>query len=121
MAKQLRFESNDLVYGPSAMGKLRKLQQQAGGRLLNDIPKPINKTFVQHSIDTMEQALRNSDNIHFDLTNMNDIDNILNNQGQFANAITSQEIRYIRNNWHRFKNSVRFYKNKKEVNVLWNL
>lgn len=46
MAKRLRFESNDLVYGASAMGKLRKLQQQAGGRLLNDIPKPINKTFI---------------------------------------------------------------------------
>lgn len=67
----------------------------------------------------MEQALSDSNSIHFDLTNMNDINNVLNNKGQFANAITSQEIRYIRNNWHRFKNNVRFY-NKKEVNVPWN-
>lgn len=120
LAKQLQFEPNDLVYGPSAMGELRKLQQQAGGKLLNDIPKPMNKTFIEHSVNTMERVLSKGNNIHFDLTNMNDIENILNNRGDFADTITSQEIRYLRNNWNRFQGNVKFYRNGEGVNAPWN-
>lgn len=103
------------------MGELRRLQQKAGGKLLNDVPKPINKTFIQHSIDTMEQVLINENNIHFDLSNMNDLENLLINKGDFANTVTSQEIRYLQNHWNRFQENVRFYVNGRRVDAPWNV
>jgi hypothetical protein len=100
----LRFGSNDLVYGPSATGRLRQLQQRAGGKTLTDAVSDLGgRTWIQASIDTMEEALRNGHKIHFDLTNVEDIHGILNNTGRFANTVTAQELRYIRQNWSRQK------------------
>jgi len=49
----------------------------------------------------MEEALRNGHKVHFDLTNVEDIHGIFNNTGKFANTITAQELRYLRQNWSR--------------------
>ena len=69
----------------------------------------------------MEEALRNGRKVHSDLTNVEDIHCILNNTGRFANTITAQELRYIRQNWSRaeFKNAVKFYVNDVEVSPPW--
>ena len=69
----------------------------------------------------MEEALRNRHKIHFDLTNVEDIHGILNNTGRFANTITAQELRYLRQNWSRteVKNAVKFYVNDVEVSPPW--
>ncbi|MBE9097210.1 hypothetical protein IQ252_25700 [Tychonema sp. LEGE 07203] len=118
----LRFGSSDLVYGPSAAGRLRQLQQRAGGKTLTDAVSDLGgKTWIQASIDTMEEALRNGHKIHFDLTNVEDIHGILNNTGRFANTVTAQELRYLRQNWSRaeVKNSVKFYVNDVEVSPPW--
>jgi len=118
----LRFGSNDLVYGPSAAGRLRQLQQRAGGKTLTDAVSDLGgRTWIQASIDTMEEALRNGHKIHFDLTNVEDIHGILNNTGRFANTVTAQELRYIRQNWSRaeVKNGVKFYVNDVEVSPPW--
>lgn len=39
--------------------------------------------------------------------------------GQFADKITSQELRYIKDNWDRFKDVVTFCKDGVEVVVPW--
>jgi hypothetical protein len=118
----LRFGSNDLVYGPTADSRLRQLQQRAGGKTLTDVVRDLgDRPWIQASIDTMEEALRNGHKIHFDLTNVEDIHGILNNTGRFANTVTAQELRYIRQNWSRaeFKNAVKFYVNDVEVSPPW--
>jgi len=118
----LRFGSNDLVYGPTAGVRLRQLPQRAGGKTLSDVVSHLgDRPWIQASIDTMEEALRNGHKIHFDLTNVEDIHGILNNTGRFANTITAQELRYLRQNWSRaeVKNAVKFYVNDVEVSPPW--
>ena len=117
----LKFDTNDLVYGPSALGKLRKLQQQFGGKTLTDIltAGPGGRSWIEASIDVMENAISNGNKIHFDLTHMSQINDILNNSGQYGNTITAQELRYIRDNWDRFKDFVKFYQEGTEVEAPW--
>jgi hypothetical protein len=116
----LQFQADDLVYGPSANLQLRELQQTAGGKLLTDLPdKPPELTWLQHSIQTMEQQTAMGKNIRFDLTHMQDLQNILQNKGPYANTVTAGELRHIQSNWSRFQRNVFFYKNGKEVSAPW--
>ena len=57
--------------------------------------------------------------ILFDLTNVSDLKNVLAGTGEYANKITSQELRYIMANWNRFKNVVTFCINEIEVAAPW--
>ncbi len=50
---------------------------------------------------------------------MDDIDNILNNTGKYANTVTAGELRYIRDNWKRLKKGVKFYNEGKGVKATW--
>jgi hypothetical protein len=52
-------------------------------------------------------------------SNVSDLDNVLKGTGQFADTITSQELRYIKDNWDRFKDVVTFCKDGVEVVVPW--
>jgi YD repeat-containing protein len=66
----------------------------------------------------MEQTLSKNGVIRFDLTNMDDISGVLNG-ASYRNAITSYELNYIRDNWGRFSNNVKFYSNGMEVYPPW--
>jgi len=107
----LRFGATDLVYGASAGGALRALQQSAGGRLLTDIPKEPNVSWVQHSINALNDQLRAGGMIRFDLTNVKDLAGVLANEGEYAASVTAQELRYLQANWEAFKNNVTFIEN----------
>ena len=118
----LKFGDNDLVYGPSANLKLRELQQKAGGKMLTDIGSPFDRNcdgWLSYSKIIMDETVAAGNKIHFDLTYMDDIDNVLDNVGPYANSITAGELRYIRDNWFRFEGSVKFYINEMEVLPPW--
>ena len=57
--------------------------------------------------------------IHFDLTNMQDIDGILNGTSQYMNRTTSGELRHIHDNWDRLSGNIKFYSNGEEVLPPW--
>lgn len=118
-AQALRFSRNDLVYGPSASGALRSLQQKAGGKLLTDFSKPTEVSWRAFSINTLRDAASTGRQVHFDLTHMRDVRNALANRGQFANNVTSHELRYIRDNWKNFQTKPKFYVDGKEVTPPW--
>ena len=117
--RPLRFGSNDLVYGPSAGGKLLALQRSAGGKLLTDLPKPANSSWIDFSTNKINATVESGNYIRFDLTHMKDISGVLNNTGQYAGKVTAQELRYIQNNWGRLRGGVKFYKNGVEVKAPW--
>jgi hypothetical protein len=111
----LEFGETDLVYGPSAKGALRKLVEEAGGRLLTDLPKPPELTFEQFSLQTLDKAAESGNMIRFDLTNMQDIAGTLNGMGKFADTVTGAELRHIQLGWGTFQNVVKFYFRGAEV------
>ncbi len=114
------FGENDLVYGASANGALRNLQEQAGGKLLSDFAAgPGELSWADYSISIMEQQVANNGVIRFDLTNISDIQGVLGATGQYSGTITAQELRYIQANWNRFNGSVYFYNSRKLVAAPW--
>jgi hypothetical protein len=115
----LQFGPDDLVYGPAANGELRALADRAGGRLLNDLPKPADSTFREFTIDTLNAASQSGRMVRFDLTHMDDVAGLLNRTGPHADKITSIELRHIRDNWSRFRHMTRFYRNGREVPPPW--
>jgi RHS repeat-associated protein len=120
--KVLKFGPNDLVYGPSAGGALRKLQKDAGGKLLNDLGSPINNGFddiLEYSFHMIEKTVKDGNTIHFDLTYIEDLSGVLNATGKYGDKITSKELRFIKDNWDKFKYNVKFYKDGIEVGVPW--
>ena len=118
-SKILKFGADDLVYGPSAKGALRQLQEKAGGKLLTDIPKPPGKSWTEFSIDTLNKQLSQGGKIRFDLTNVKDITGVLNGTGKYGNTVTAAELRHIHGNWLQFQNNVTFYRNGLEVSAPW--
>ena len=119
----LRFGTNDLVYGPSANNQLFLFQQRTGGKLLTDFPEgPGSMGWFNYSVSKLEQAVSGGNYIRFDLTYMGDqtaINQALNGTGEFGGTVTSQELRYISDNWGRLKSSIKFYRNGKEVVAPW--
>ncbi len=115
----LKFGENDLVYGPSSRGYLRALRDEAGGVLLEDMPKPAGMGWTEFSYQTMDEAAATGRLIRFDLTRVTDLQNILRNRGPWAGAVTSHELRYLQANWSRFSGIVRFYRNGIEVPAPW--
>jgi RHS repeat-associated protein len=109
----LKFGANELVYGPSAGGRLAELAQRAGGKTLNDlmVSKPPSMSVIDFSKKTLDQAAAIGTRIHFDLTYVDDLQNVLKNTGPYANTITGEELRYIYANWDRFGKLVTFYVN----------
>ena len=106
-----------MVYDPSANGQLRKLQEQAGGKLLSDFSKPTMSSVIDFSKKMIDTTVKNGNYVHFDLTYVNDIKGVLNNTGQYANTVTAQELRYIKSNWSTFKNNIKFYNNGIEAYI----
>jgi RHS repeat-associated protein len=115
----LRFGNDDLVYGPSARGYLRALQQEAGGVLLDDIPKPPNVSWEEFTMQTLDNAASSGRSVRFDLTHVEDLPGVLHNSGEWANTITGHELRYLQSNWSRFRGVTHFYRNGVEVGASW--
>lgn len=115
----LQFGPDDLVFGPSAQGKLRELQQAAGGNLLEDLEKPPAKTWNEFILDTFDQAAASRRQVHFDRTYIEDIEGVLAGIGAHADKITSQVLRRMRDQWNSFTLKPKFYQDGKEVAPPW--
>ncbi|QYZ65048.1 MAG: hypothetical protein OI74_05265 [Gammaproteobacteria bacterium (ex Lamellibrachia satsuma)] len=119
----LRFGRQDMIYGLTNHGGLTKLINKHGGRRLDDIyghPSQ-NQSWGAHSKNSMDQHIKSGGKIRFHLDGIknNDMKNLLKNKGEWANATTSIELRYLRDNWPRFKNNVHFYKNGEHKEPPW--
>lgn len=91
--------------------------------MLSDVGNPYDMGYssdwLKFSTDTIENTVKQGNYTHFDLTNMQDIDGILNGTSQYMNRTTSGELRYIRDNWDRLFGNIKFYNNGKEVSPPW--
>jgi len=118
--RSLSFGATDLVYGPYAGGATRRLAENVGGRLLDEVGVPaVGQTWAQFSFQTLEGQLAEGGMVRFDLTNVKNLKGILKGTGEYAESTTSQELRYLRENWRRFKNNVKFYQDGAEVSAPW--
>lgn len=123
----LRFGADDLVYGVSSLpgkpGLLVNLKNEGGGNLLSDmllkngedVHFDFGRNWKAASQWAMERQLQSNHNIHFDLTNVNDLPGVLKGIS-YPDKTTSFELRYINEHWDRFKDDVVFYKDKQIVN-----
>jgi hypothetical protein len=129
---KLKFGEDDLVYGPSAGGKLNALKKDAGGGKLldeaygNPYDNKFGKSFsnsddpwAELSKHALDDAASKGKQVHFDLSHMDDLDNVLAGKGPHADRVTSKEIRHIRDNWDNFQVKPKFYKNGVEVPPPW--
>lgn len=110
----LSFGPLDLLYGPSARGALRELWRQAGGRVLNDLAESVAfPNFFAKSRAALDWARQHRAVVHFDLTHVPDVAAVLAGTGPKAGAVTSFELRYIRQHWDDsppFRGLVVFYR-----------
>jgi RHS repeat-associated protein len=97
-----------LVYGPSAGGKLAELAEKLGGETLTQMEKPVEMSFRQFSIQTLNEAAASGRPIVFDLTNMQEIPGVLDGTSQYAGTVTAMELRHIQANWSSFEPVVKF-------------
>ncbi|WP_182377958.1 hypothetical protein [Nocardioides sp. WS12] len=109
----------DLVYGPSAGGKLRELSNQAGGRLLNDVAEStVFPNFMAKSKAALDWARNSGGIVHFDLSHIPDVAGALAGTGPKADSVTSFELRYVRDHWAGdpgFRGRVHFYLHGKRL------
>ena len=94
-------------------------QQQNGGRLLTDVPRPPELTWTQFTVLVMEQAIEGGCRIHFDLTHVEDLDGALAGREPWGKTTTALELRYLMAEWDRYHSSVTFYRLDKEVAPPW--
>ena len=90
--------------------------------LLEDAHDPYDDGFedwLSRSIHVLERHVGRGNLVHFDLTNMRDMENVLKGEGQYAGAVTTGELLYIRKHWGRLAKSVKFYRNDAEVDAPW--
>ncbi|MCL2323426.1 MAG: RHS repeat-associated core domain-containing protein, partial [Oscillospiraceae bacterium] len=122
----LKFGENDLVYGPNANGELWEFKTKNGGKILQEVADWQNDglgddpdAWFWRSTIAMENAVAEGNKIHFDLTNVRNIDGALGGYGPYANSVTSLELKYLFDNWDTYKDTVIFYKKGSVVNPPW--
>lgn len=116
------FTGYNYVYGVQTNGALRQLANKTGSKVLGDLGGYIENGFsswIDFSKATLDRVAAAGGKILFDLTNVSDLQNVLAGTREYANKITSQELRYIMANWDRFKNVVTFCINEIEVAAPW--
>jgi len=109
-----------LLYGPSAGGKLAQLAKEKGWVTLNDFFNgAVHGDVRQFTLRVLDRAATSGREIYFDLTYLEDAQGVLAGTGKYGNSITALELRYIKTNWSRFHNIVKFLKNGVEVAPPW--
>ncbi|MCL1986840.1 MAG: hypothetical protein FWG64_02580 [Firmicutes bacterium] len=122
-SQALIFGDNDLVYGLYTKGRLKNFRDKYGGQLLTELPSIYDVGYDNHwanySIAMIQEWCSQGLSIHFDLTGILDMDDILANRGKYADCITSKELRFIKENLKKLANTVKFYKEEREVQPPW--
>ena len=81
------------------------------GETLNDLFKPVDMGWKEFTVATLEAALRVKRSVLFDLTHVLSLADVLDEIGPHAAATTGHELRYLRDNWARFRFNTVFYEN----------
>jgi hypothetical protein len=119
---------NDMLYGASDGGNLRKLlneivaaKGESGNsiKILTDFDVPDGQSVRTFSTGTIDEVIAAGNKIHFDLSALHDVQGVLNNTGTFANTVTGTELRYIMENWSKFNENVIFYVHGNVVKAPW--
>ncbi len=119
--EKIEFGTGDVVYGASSNGALREFAEKYGGKLLQDLGNPFDNGYdnwLDYSKATIESIAENGGKIHFDLTNIDNIEGILKGTA-YVDSITTGELLYIRDNWERLADTVKFYSYEIEVSAPW--
>ncbi len=112
-------QPEDFIYGPSCNGCVRHLADFYGCKELNDLDNDECLPIIELSKNIIRNSVNENYKIIFDLTNIDDINNILANKGQYADTITSKELLFIKENYTILQNNVIFIKDEKEVAKPW--
>lgn len=132
---KFKFGKNDLIYGlhghvgHTQGNHLVKIKQQAGGKTLTDVklekhmnvggrPRLSEPGIKRKSLQVLRTAAKSGRQVHFDLTGTANLKGVLQGNA-YKKDNTSAELRYIKNNWHKFKTKPKFYRNGKEVARPW--
>jgi hypothetical protein len=107
-----------LVYGPSAGGRLAQLAESLGGETLTSLEKPVEMGIREFSLRTLDAAAAAGRPIVFDLTNMTNVQGVLDGT-VYASKVTTMELQYIQANWGTFQSVVQFLENGGVVGVPW--
>lgn len=76
-------------------------------------------SWSQFSIETMKNHLAAGGKIHFDVTHVEDMSGVLAGTGEYANTVTAQELRWMRENWALIRENVTFYYEGAVRSVPW--
>jgi hypothetical protein len=117
-----------LAYGITNHGGLRKfvdllyeMHKHEGITAVLEIVDDVNFGLPQEAatVITLHQAARMGRKIFFNLDGIQEVDEILADQGRWRSNITALELRYIRDNWDEFWRNISFWKNNKQVTPPW--
>lgn len=85
-----------------------------GAEALSDQRKPPDKTWDIFTVETLNESAALGRPVFFDLTHVQDIGDILQGVGRYADTITAVELRHIYRNWSLFQKIVQFYESGAE-------
>lgn len=114
------FGGDDLAFGISDNGRLKSFAESRGLKTLNSFQKPVDLDWVNFAKLILTSARASGTRVHFNLDGM-DLRAALAGTGNPAhvNSITSEELRFIRDNWSAFKDTVSFYQDGRRVPPPW--
>lgn len=126
---KFNFGKNDLVYGRYKDAHVQKIVQHAGGKSFSSVklekhtnidgrPRLSEPSIKRKSLQVLRSAAKSGRQVHFDLTGTARLRSVMKGKAH-KEAITSAELRYIKNNWHNFKTKPKFYRNGKQVDPPW--
>lgn len=109
--ERIALEDDDLVCGPSGLSGPWRLSAAAGGRQLNDreFEKPLELDWSHFCIEVMREVLAGGASIHFDLTQMRGLPDLLEAEGEWGATITAHELRWLRQRWDRGDGGIVFW------------
>jgi len=90
-----------------------------GAETLSDQVKPLDQSWVEFTFIVLNAATASRRLILFDLTYMEELKDLLQGIGRYANTITAIELRYIFDHWDVFGSVVQFYENGVEREAPW--
>ena len=92
-----------------------------GAETLSDQVKPPGQSWEEFTVGILNAAVASERSVLFDLTYVQDLDNLLNGLGRYADSITAIELRHIHRNWLVFGRIVQFYENGAEREAPWKI
>jgi hypothetical protein len=90
-----------------------------GAQTLTDLSKPPAMSWDEFTIVTLDAALISHRPLLFDMTHVQDLSDLLQSVGRYANTITAIELRHIHQNWAAFEPIVQSYEDGTERSVPW--